>query len=278
MKDNHNITFISVLIFLLVSYNLIFSQDIRVDTIKTTKTRTISIVTVRTVPKFILQFNASYLAGAMELSGHNGGFSQGDFQNGKSFCSRNGFGFNLSGKLPLHKLGYFWLDVTANYNRFVSNLIASNTEEGKVAYNVLGGGLGIDYMFTPAHRVKYFVGVNSLFNVINGNATLYFPDAINSTLNVKINSAFRIGYSVFTGVEYSFDKNFGINAGIKFSHLNLLLKKSTVVTNSGVTDLNDDAIGFAQLYTGWKQFAYTSVFFGFSYNFGVKELRYKLPE
>jgi hypothetical protein len=276
-KKNHLI-YISVLTFLFIGINNLLSQQVKVDTITTTVKKTISIVTVRTVPKFILKFNASYLSGSMELSGHNGGFSMGDFEAGKSFCARNGFGFNLTGMLPLHKAGHFWLDLTAHYNRFVSNLIASNTQDGKVYYNVFGGGLGVDYMFTPTHKVKYFVGANSLFSVIGGNATLYFPDAADSALTVKINSGFRIGYSVYSGMEYAFDKDFGLNVGLKFSHLNLLLKNTSTVTNSSTTDLNDNSLNTVQLYSGWKQFAYFSVYFGFSYYFNVKEVRYKLPE
>lgn len=278
MNRKNNTIYISVLICLLFGITSSFSQEVRVDTIKTTVTKTISLITVRTVPKFILQVNANYLAGSMELSGHNGGFSVGDFESGKSFCARNGFGFNLTGMLPLHKKGYFWLDITAHYNRFVSNLIANNAQDGKVYYNVFGGGLGIDYMFTPAHKVKYYVGANSLFSMIGGQATIYFPDAADSALIVKVNSGFRIGYSLYSGLEYAFDKNFGINLGMKFSHLNLLLKKTTTVTNSSTTDLNDNSVNPSQLYSGWKQFAYFSVYFGFSYYFNVKEVRYKLPE
>jgi len=278
MNRKNNPIYLSVLIFLFLGVNLSSAQEVKVDTITTTVTKTISLITVRTVPKFILQVNASYLAGSMELSGHNGGFSVSDFESGKSFCARNGFGFNLTGMLPLHKKGYFWLDITAHYNRFVSNLIANNAQDGKAYYNVFGGGLGIDYMFTPAHKVKYYVGANALFSAIGGQATIYFPDAADSALIVKINSGFRIGYSVYSGLEYAFDKNFGINMGMKFSHLNLMLKKTTTVTNSSTTDLNDNSLNTFQLYSGWKQFAYFSVFFGFSYYFDVKEVRYKLPD
>lgn len=283
MKNKILIFIISVFIGLIFNINILQAQqykieEIKVDTIKTPKTKTITIVTVWTVPKFIIQFNASYLAGSMELSAHNGGFSKEDFNAGKSFCARNGFGFNLSGKLPLHKEGKFWLDVTGYYNRFVSNLIASNTTEGKVTYNVFGGGAGIDYNFTPNHKAKFFVGGNALLSVISGSSTLYYPDAADSIINVKINSGFRIGYSLFTGLEYAIDKSFGINAGIKYSHLNLLMKSTSTVSNTNATGLNDKSLSTPQLYTGWKQFAYSSVFFGFSYYFNVKEQRYKLPE
>jgi hypothetical protein len=274
--------FCLILIFLFVSFllsvNFSYAQEIKVDTIKTSSTRTITIVTIRTLPKFILQFNASYLSGSMELSAHNGGFSSDDFIKGKSFCARNGIGFNLSGKIPLSKIGNFWLDITGNYNRFISNLIANNTASGKVSYNVFGGGVGLDYMFIPTHKVKYFFGVNSLFNVINGNATLINTDAFGSMQTINIKSGFRIGYSVFTGFEISFQKNFGINFGIKYSHLNLLLKSTSPVNVNSETDLNDNAIVPPQVFSGWKQFAYSSFFGGFSYYFGVKELRYKIPE
>lgn len=94
----------------------------------------------------------------MELSEHNGGFSRTDFQLGKSFGARNGYGISLIGKIPLHKKGHFWLDIISSFNRFQSDLISKNNDQGKVAYNVFSGGVGIDYNFTPTHRVKYFLG------------------------------------------------------------------------------------------------------------------------
>jgi hypothetical protein len=276
MKKNYLIIIISVFVSLICSTSFIYAQKIKVDTIITTKTRIINIVTVRTVPKFILQFNASYLAGSMELTAHNGGFSYFDFTLGKSFCARNGLGFNLSGKLPLIKSGLIWLDASAYYNRFQSNLIASNTTEGKVSYNVFGGAIGADYMFTPTHKVKYFLGANVLFSSIGGNASLVSP-VDNSITNVTIKPGFRIGYSFFVGLEYAFDKSYGINIGLKYSHLNLLLKNTSTVSTNLETSLNDNSVMPSQIYSGWKQFAYSSVFAGISYYFGVKEQRYKLP-
>src|SRR5438552_3232866 len=109
--------------FLLLA-NITFAQEIRVDTIKVNKTRIIRIVRLWTVPKFILQLSGNYNSGALELSEHNGGFSRSDFQLGKSYCARNGYGISLIGKIPLHKKGRFWLDVISSFNRFQSNLIA----------------------------------------------------------------------------------------------------------------------------------------------------------
>lgn len=82
---------------------------------------------------------------------------------------------------------------------------------------------------------------------------------------------------MFIGLEYAFDKNIGINLGVRFTHANLLLKNSPLLTDSTQTGLNDDGVITPQIYSGWKQFAYASVFGGFSYYFGVREKRYKLP-
>lgn len=262
------------------SYAQDTSITIRYDTVRVVKQRVIRLITVRSAPKFILQFNASYNFGAMELQGHNGGFSYQDIVKGRTFGARNGYGFGLSGKIPLHKKAHFWLDITTNYTRFQSNLITDNTKDGKVAYNIFSGGTGLDYMFTPADRVKYFLGADFLASFIFGK--LFVPYDITDPnygklREIKINGAFRLGYCVFTGLEYAFEKNFGINLGIKFTHANLLLKKSIAPTNDNDFDLNDDSSEPPVLYGGWKQFAFTTVFCGFSYYFGVKQLRYKLP-
>lgn len=229
-----------------------------------------------TVPKFIIQLSGGYNWGAMELSGHNGGFSRDDFKRGKSYCARNGFGISLTGKLPLNKKGLFWLDIITSFNRFQSDLIAKNTEEGKVSYNVFSGGAGLEYNFTSYHRVKYFLGGNVLLSAISGNAELVVPDST-TKYQVKIKSSLRMGYSVFVGLDYAFNKSFGVNMGVKFTHANLLMKKFTQSTDSAQTELNDLGANNPQLYSGWKQFAYATVFGGFSYYFSVRELRYKLP-
>jgi hypothetical protein len=41
--------------------------------------------------------------------------------------------------------------------------------------------------------------------------------------------------------------------------------------------LNDDSVNEEIQFSGWKQFAYFSGSVGFSYFFGVKERKYKLP-
>lgn len=264
-------------VILLTSASAVYSQEIRVDTIKVNKSRTLNIVTVMTVPKFILQLSGSFNSGAMELTAHNGGFSREDYLNGRNFGARLGFGVGLTGKIPLNKKGQLWIDIIGSYNRFISDLIAKNTEEGNVAYNVFSGGVGLEYNFTPYHHVKYYFGANPLISAISGKTTLINPD--NDRVEFKIKSGLRIGYSIFTGLEYAFNKNFGINTGLKFTHANLLLKKTEdfgdTPTEIGLNDnsYSGDPIQFG----GWKQFAYISAYAGISYFFGVKEQRFKIP-
>ncbi|MGH2575064.1 MAG: hypothetical protein ACRDFC_05115 [Ignavibacteria bacterium] len=273
IKTAQTILFSLLIILCNTSIN---AQEIRVDTITLTKTRTIRIATVRSVPTFIIQLSGGYNSGALELSQHNGEFSKSDFIAGKSYGARMGYGVSLTGKIRLHKKGIFWLDVITSYNRFQSG---NTADSGKISYNVFSGGLGAEINFTSYHRVKYFVGANVLYSAISGEAELVrpFENIDIELLNVKIKSANRIGYSVFIGLDYAFTNNFGFNLGYKFTHANLLLKNSTPVTRNSETEINDDSTEPRQLYTGWKQFAYSSLFAGISYYFGVKEGRYKLP-
>lgn len=278
---------LSTTILLLAGTLTTQSQDttitLSVDTIYTPVKRTITIIVTRTVPKFILHFNAGYNSGAMDLTSHNGGFSRDNLLNGVNYGTRNGFGFNLIGKLPLNKSGKVWLDAIAGFDRFQSDLFAKNSEEGKVSYNSINGGIGLEYNFTPASKVKYFVGANTLLSAISGKATLINTQD-NNVINVTIKSSLRLGYSAFMGFEYAFDKKVGLNVGLKFTHANLLLKKSVEGEQSTdgslyTTELNDAPSPDEThpiLFAGWKQFAYFSGTVGLSYFFGVKEKRYKL--
>ena len=191
----------------------------------------------------------------------------------------------MIGKLPLGKKVNFLFDIIAGFDRFQSDIFAKNTEEGKVYYNSFNGGLGLEYNFTPTHKVKYYIGANPLISFISGKSELINPD--NNRVDIKIKSNVRIGYQAFLGLEYAFEKNFGVNLGIRFTHANLLLKKSeepvedlTTSTPTSTIGLNDDAVleDNPIQFAGWKQFAYFSASVGISYFFGVKELRYKLPD
>ncbi|MCX7877494.1 MAG: hypothetical protein N2510_02510 [Ignavibacteria bacterium] len=259
-----------------------YQIDIKTDTIKIPRTKNITIITTRSVPKFILHINGSFNIGAMELTSHNGGFSREDFFLGKNYSARVGYGGNITGKIPLERKGRFWLDITAGFDRFQSDLIAENTQEGRVYYNSFNGGIGAEYNFTATHKVKYLFGANPLISFISGRSELINPD--NNRVDVIIKSSMRLGYQVFIGLEYAFDKNIGLNLGMRFTHANLLLKKTEIpvedpssTTPTSTLPLNDDSSSEPIQFSGWKQFAYFSGMLGFSYFFGVKEKRYKIP-
>ncbi len=278
---------IIILVLILLFCTSLKAQDtsitIRVDTVKIQKTKLITIVKVKTVPKFILHFNGGLNTGAMELTSHNGGFNRDDFTSGKNFGARNGYGFSLIGKLPLNKKGNLWLDFISGFDRFQSDIFAKNTEEGKVSYNSINGGIGLEYSITPSHNIKYYFGLNPLLSFISGKAEITNPD--NNRVDITIKSSMRIGYQVFLGLESAIDKNFGFNIGLKFTHANLLLKKSETPEQdensnppTSILGLNDDASFEPIEFAGWKQFAYFNFHVGISYFFGVKEMKYKLPD
>lgn len=253
---------------------------INYDTVLTPRTKIIKIVRVKTVPKFVLHVNGSYSFGAMELTGHNGGFNRLDIIQGKNFGARHGFGFNIIGKLPLTKKGDLWLDFITGYDRFQSDLVTNNTQEGKSSYNSYNGGVGIEYDLTSYHKLKYYVGFNPLLSVITGKVSLINPD--NNRIDINIKSSVRLGYSAFVGFEYAIEKDFGVNLSLKFTHANLLLKNSEAAVEepdaTSTIPLNDNAGDPDIQFSAWKQFAYFSGSVGFSYFFGVKERKYKVPQ
>lgn len=285
MNRYYKILFFLLLLAGCVSYTS--AQDtsftLKYDTVFTQKTKTIIIIKTRSAPRFILHFNGSYNTGAMDLTTHNGGFNRVNLVNGKNYGVRHGYGFNLIGKIPVTKAGKVWIDIITGFDRFQSDIFAKNSEEGKVSYNSINGGVGAEYNFTPTHKVKYYIGTNMLLSAISGKSTLINTQD-NNVIDVKFKNSMRMGYSIFLGFEYAFEKNIGFNCGLKFTHANLLLKKSEegVQSDDGLiyeTGINDDSVPETAdpiLFAGWKQFAYFSANIGLSYFFGVKEKRYRL--
>lgn len=253
---------------------------IKVDTVVSTKTSTMRIVTTWTAPRLIIQINGGLSFGAFEMQGHNGGFSRLDFLFGRNFGARNGFGGNITGKYAINKSRNFYVSLGGGFTRFQSSLFAKNEEEGNVSYNVMNGMLGADYFINSTHKVKYFLGAGANFSMISGKALLVSydnGDSVREETNVKIKSSMRIGYTVYAGIDYAVSNQFGVNAGVKWTHANLLMKKAKEEPNINEIELNDMSTNPPTFFTGWKQFAYTSVFAGVSIYFGVKQMRYKLP-
>lgn len=280
--------YFTILFLLAISGKSLYAQDdytIIIDTIKTPRTKTITIVTVRTPPKFILQFNGGINTGAMEMTSQNGIFSRRNLIEGKNFGTRYGYGFNLIGKLPLGKKANFWLDFVTGFDKFSSEMFANDSKEGNVSYTSINNGIGMEYNFTPYHKVKYYLGLNSVFSFISGSSKMINTQE-NNVIDVSFKSSFRMGYDLFFGVDYSLTKNVGMSFGMKFTHANLLFKDSQAPEATGegtvlettINDFSPPDDTDPYLFAGWKQFAYFSTKIGISYYFGVKETRYKLPD
>jgi opacity protein-like surface antigen len=219
-------------------------------------------------PFFTIQVSGFYNNGLMDLAANdNTAFNKEDFIGGRNFGTRYGYGAALIGKLSLHKQGNVRLVVSGLYNRLQSNFVISESPQGKVGYNVFSAALGLENNFTPDRKFKPYIGADVIGSWIGGDASL---STDTGNFNVKIKTAFRIGFALNFGFEYAFNNNVGFNLGVKFSHLNALLKDSKESANPNETYLNDKFIEPHILYSGWKQFFFSSFYTGFNIYFGSK--------
>jgi hypothetical protein len=140
-------------------------------------------------PVVTLQLRINYDIGHLDLAGvENTYFSKSDFESGANFGTRYGYGFELTGKIALHKAGNVRLNVTAGYNRFSSSFVVASSPEGKVNYNVYSAALGVENNFSPARKVKPFVGLDFITSFISGDAMLATDSA---DFNLKIKNGTR---------------------------------------------------------------------------------------
>ena len=222
-------------------------------------------------PVFTLQLSWLYDIGLTDLaSNDNASFQKTDFINGRDYGTRYGWGIILKGKISLHKEGNVRLLVSSAFNKFQSYFIVGDSPDGRVSYNVFSWGLGIENNFTPDRKFKYYVGFEIVPSLINGTAELNTDTAV---FNLKIKNAFRLGLSANFGFEYAFSNYVGMNLGMKFTHVNVLLKESRASNNPNETYLNDDKTNLNIPYAGWKQFFYTSFYTGLNFYFGARNKR-----
>lgn len=233
-------------------------------------------MTIKSAPLFTLQFSSNYNYGVYELSGNkNGDFDAEELQKGESFGVRHGIGGVITAKIPLHKQGYLRLNVSIMLNRFsstFSKLFANNGKVQSANYNVISGCVGIENNFTPNYKIKTFIGGGIIASVISGKVNMYDNEVIMRNLSVV--PAFRLGISVYSGLEYMLSKQIGLNCGFRFTHANLWLKQSKVSANPDEIYLNDKLISPKIPYSGFKQFAWGSFFMGLNLYFGIKDKQY----
>jgi len=230
---------------------------------------------VRTAPDFTLQFSGGLNLGMAELSSnYQNIFDAQQFVNGENFGVKTGFGFMLTGKVPLHAAGNIRLNITTTYNRFQSDMFTKTSPFGRVSYNVFAFGLGIENSFSPSFKLKPFIAVEIQGNFISGKADI-IDEAANSTRNVKIKNSFRIGYMVYSGLEYMLSNRFGINFGLKLTNANQVLKQSSIDSDPNEVSIRDKKVDDPLDFAGFKNFTFTSFFIGFNIYFGVKDVLFK---
>ena len=232
-------------------------------------------LTIYNPPKLTFQLNFDYDFGVFELSANdNGDLHADEFAGGQNFGVRHGFGAGLTVKIPLHESGKFRLNTSFMYNGFSSKfnkVFADQEEFDFVKYNVFSGSVGIENNFTPSHKVKAYIGFGLLGSFISGSAKITQKDI---TDNLTINPAFRMGLTVYSGLEYMLTNTLGFNFGLKVTHANLWLKKSSVSETPGEIYLNDQRVTTKMAYSGFRQFAWGSLSTGLNYYFGIEEKHY----
>lgn len=232
---------------------------------------------IRTAPKLTFEFSGFYGFGVFELSANdNGDFSCEEFETGENFGVRHGVGGNFVVKIPLHKRGNIRLDISGMFTKFnskYSKAINKGDPSEFVTYNAYTGGVGIENNFTPNHKIKTLVGISLIGSVITGNAKLCIDK---SYTDMKIIPAFRLGLSVFSGLEYLLNDRIGMNFGFRFNHANLWLKDTKVSDNPNELYLNDKRVTPRVPYSGWRQFAWGSFYGGVNIYFGIKQKKYIL--
>ncbi len=231
---------------------------------------------IQTAPKFTLQISGGLNLGLAELSSnYQNTFDAQQFEAGLNFGVKNGFGFMAIGKIPLHKKGNVRLNISAGYNSFKSDFLADASPFGKVSFNVLSFGAGIENSFNPTFRLKPYIAAELQGNMISGKASI--KDANTSTTReVTIKNSFRIGYMIYGGVEYMFSNQVGMNFGLKLTNANQLLKSSKTDSDPNDVSLRDQKIdGDVIEFAGFKNFIYTSFVLGMNFYFGVKDIVYQ---
>lgn len=236
---------------------------------------------VKTAPKYTIQINLNYNQSILELSGtYNDDYQSKNVYDGETFGADKGFGIGVISKLGLDQKGWLRFTQSLSYNRILSYTFGDKktvADIGKASFNVITGGLGLEYNFTPAHRYKIYVGGELNASMINGAAKIWFyePGIPTSDSDYTITNSFRMGYSIVIGSEFMINNNWGLNVGARLTNANLLLRKSEG-TNADrefkLRDADSPGLNFA----GKKSFAFYSITMGINFYFGIGEKRYKL--
>ena len=257
--------------------SFLFPQDIQKRNLSDTDGHQYIKFVIRSAPAYTIEVNGHYDFGVYELSANNNGdFSSAQFTDGENFGVRHGFGGTAAVKISIHKRGFFRLFFSGSYNRFsskYSKYLVEQNEKGYAYYNVVSFGVGLENNFTPSYKFKPLVGIGIIGSVISGDARVY---AENTTIyrNLKILPAFRLGLTLYSGLEYLINNRIGVNCGIKIVHANLWLKDTKVSENPNEIYLNDKRVVPRIPFSGWRQFVWGALYGGVNIYFGVSQKDY----
>lgn len=271
---------ILVIVFIFTSsFYPIFSQDENIktpfiDSLQNVETKKVKL-TIRNAADITFEFNAMYNYGVYELSGNdNGDLHTSQFVKGENFGVRHGLGTMITAKFPLHEKGNLRANISLAYNRFSSNYSKPTidfTGFDFVKFNVYSAIAGIENNFTPNFIIKTYIGIGLTTSIISGKTQI--TDSSGAQL-LSIIPSFRMGISINSGLEYMLSNSLGFNGGFRFTHANLWFKQSKTSNNPDEIYLNDKKVSPRIPYSGFKQFAWGSFFFGLNYYFGIHEKVY----
>ena len=234
---------------------------------------------IQTPPFLTLQISGGLNLGMAELSSnYQNVFDSLQFSHGLNFGVKNGYGVMLIGKLPLHKEGNVRLNISGNFNRFESSFLATKSNFGFVSYNVFAFGVGIENSFNPSFRLKPYIAGELQADFISGKAEI-INSGTGEIRNVKITNSFRMGYMIYSGLEYMFNNKVGINFGLKLTNSNQVFKSTKESNDPDVVPLRDKKDDTGEIeFGGYKNFIFTSFYLGMNVYFGVKDIVYKFKK
>lgn len=222
-------------------------------------------------PTVTIQASFNYNIGHLGLADNeNTYFRKDDFEAGKSFGTRYGFGFSITGKFTLHQEGNMRVNVGAAYNKLLSNFVIEESPEGKVHYNTYSALVGIENNFSPDKKIKPYIGLDIVTSKIIGEA-LFKTDSTDFILNIR--SATRFGVSINMGVEYAFSDHVGINLGYRITHANIIGRENKEAEFTSETYLNDAELPAGSdpiMYAGSKVYMFSTIYAGFNIYIGMK--------
>lgn len=231
---------------------------------------------VRTAPAFTLQANIGFDYGLSAVNANYRSINQtSEFEGGQNFGVRSGFNFLALGKIPLNDDGSFRGTIIGSFNYFSNNSMTSKVaSDGLVRYDIYTLGAGVENSFTPAYKLKPYIGAAVLFDIISGR-TRYTNDS-SKFVDIHFKPTFRIGVSVTSGIEYLLSSSVGLNFAINLTCANLLIKSSSASDDPNNIPIRDKMVTNGIMFGGYKQFLFTSFCLGVNYYFGIKEKPFHL--